>query len=269
MDTSSLLGDGLYYGGGKKRHVNSGHHKTPRTSTIVSDLYLNNSPVLLAWLTIITLVIVGLTGTMIWLALRPCSDTTSSSTNSASGSGIGLNQSVVQCSAGNGTIGIKNTTGWYYDDCDAFYIVFSRYATPRNLWAGQTTSVCAYVGEVNPETLGNKFRMAIYGDDGFGIPTTLKASTATEGTIQSESWNCLPISLALGESHYFWTAFMTNGQECGPTNNLYYMPHLQLRSGFSDQFTYPQWPVQISSAQYFSAVYSMYIDYNATCVTSF
>lgn len=175
-------------------------------------------------------------------------------------------QSYAFCSSGTGAVGATNATGWVYDDCDALYIVASRFITPSNLSVAQSTQICAYIGESTEEN-GNQYRLAVYEDDGFGVPGRLIANTEV-GTIATEAytWNCLPLTMDLGESTYLWMAFMTNGATCGELNNIHYTPHLQLRAGFTDLFTWPNFPATLPTLAYFSAVYSMYLDYNATCI---
>lgn len=236
---------------------------------VVSDTIMGNSPVILGWLAALSVLVLALFGVVIWLAVRDVSATASGTSvgGIALPSDTGNGETLALCRTGNGTIGPTEVDGWTYDDCDSLYIVTSRFVTPGNLSVGRAVRACAYIGQADAAN-GDKFKLAIYNDDGFGIPTTLRASTG-EGTIEPESWNCLSISTPLGESQLFWLALITNGQECGAMNNLYYQSHLQLRSGFTYQFLYPDWPAQMPELQYFSAVYGMYVDYNATCIGPF
>jgi hypothetical protein len=176
----------------------------------------------------------------------------------------------VMCSSDNGTIGFTNVSaevGFVQDDCDSIYIVASVFKTSNSLKTAHVLELCAHVG---PTLEGlDQYRMAVYVDDGFGYPSE-KLVVSEIGTITPNSFNCIPVSgLVLGESLKYWLAFMSNANDCGVLNTLRYRSYPGLRSGFTDAYVWPDFPEFIGgdSFSYFSAVYGMYLSYNATCIS--
>lgn len=175
-------------------------------------------------------------------------------------------QSYAVCSSGSGVIGVTNTSGYTEDNCDGFFIVMSRFVAPNNVGGVITLEICALFGEIDDPAPG--FTAAIYGDDGFGVPTNIIANTST-GLLTGEAWNCLPITAELDETQYIWLAVMTEGATCDVTNNLLFTTHTQPRSIQSDAFTYPVWPTQLAAGyDYLSYVYAMQLSFNATCINN-
>lgn len=172
------------------------------------------------------------------------------------------------CSTGSGTMGYKNTTDWVLDECDSIYIVATIFKTPTVVKNAVPYELCAYVG---PTIAGlDQYRVAVYDDDGFGYPTDLIGASDV-ATVTPDSINCVTLNgVTLGDSHAYWLAFMSNANDCGSLNTLRYKMSPSLRSGFTDAYVWPDFPEVLGSDSfsYFSAVYGMYLSYNATCISS-
>jgi hypothetical protein len=178
---------------------------------------------------------------------------------------LGDGESFAICGSGSGVIGVTNSSGYTDDNCDGFFIVMSRFVTPNGVGGITTIDICAEFGAIDDPAPG--FTAAIYGDDGFGVPTALIANTSTS-LLTGNALNCLPIPATLSEGEYIWLAVMTEGSTCDVTNNLLFATHPYARSIQSDAFAYPTWPTEIAPGyDYLSYVYSMQLSYNATCVS--
>lgn len=174
-------------------------------------------------------------------------------------------ESYSTCVSGSGVAGVTNSSAYTPDECNGFFIVMTRFVTPSGVGSVTALEVCAEFGPIDDPAPG--FTAAIYGDDGFGVPTALIASTTTSA-LTADSLNCLAINATLAESEYIWIAFMTEGSTCDVTNNVLFTTHPSQRSIQSGAFTYPVWPTELAPGyDYLSYVYSMQLSYNASCVS--
>lgn len=241
---------------------------------IVEDF---STPVVYTWLILLSLVVLGVLGVALWALLAPVNHScTCAATNSSSvpagGQEVPPSSSCSAntcrdafCEQGTGLIGSDDVTGYTFDDCDSIYIVTSVFRAPSNLWSGVGVEACSFIG---PTLEGlNQYRMAIYEDDGYGVPGA-RLGVSNTGTIQPESWNCVPMNVSLSQDQRYWIAYMSSANDCGGLNNLFYTPHIAMRSGFTDAFTWPDFPETMPSLTYFTAVYGVYLSYNATCLAT-
>lgn len=179
---------------------------------------------------------------------------------------LGDGETFAVCHTGSGTVGVTNITGDYTEDeCDGSFVIMARFVTPNNLTTATTLEVCGKVGDIDDPAPG--FSVAIYADDGFGVPTIVLGNSST-APLTANDWNCQDVAVTIGESQYIWLAFMTEGATCDITNNLYFRTHPFLRSVQRDDFTFPVWTDvdSSSSVNYVSYVYGMYVSYNSSCI---
>jgi hypothetical protein len=169
------------------------------------------------------------------------------------------------CNSESGVIGVTNTSDYTLDECNGLMQVMTRFIKPMSLTKADSLVVCAQVGGIDDPA--PEFSVAIFADDGFGVPTRVLGNSSTEALVGNDL-NCQNVTADLSETLYFWLAFMTSGSTCDVTNNLYYAPHTALRGAQRTDFVFPVWTdVTTSSAiDYVSYVYGMQVSYQATCV---
>lgn len=178
---------------------------------------------------------------------------------------IDAGQHYAVCNSGSGVIGVTNTTGFTLDQCNGLMQVMTRFIKPASLTQAVSLTICAQVGAI--DSPAPEFSVAIYADDGFGVPTTVLGNSSTEALVGNDL-NCQNVTADLSETLYFWLAFMTSGSTCDVTNNLYYITHPALRGAQRTDFTFPVWTdvTHSSMIDYVSYVYGMHISYEASCI---
>ncbi|GAA1263003.1 hypothetical protein GCM10009665_60770 [Kitasatospora nipponensis] len=146
----------------------------------------------------------------------------------------------------------SNTVGASLDVGDANYLNASRAVSGAT--GGTVTSVSVYVGAVGAAP-NNQFQVAVYGDNA-GAPGSLLASSSP-GTLSPNSWNTLPLSLALSPSTPYWLAYNANGAT-GAVDNLAYA------AGGTSAYRaggYGSWPAAFGAASAEGVTFSMYATY--------
>ena len=108
---------------------------------------------------------------------------------------------------------------------DSNYFISTKFTTGSN--PGTLTSISAYVNAIDPSSSNDKFRLAIYADNGASYPsatypTTLIAQSA-EGSLSANTFNTLPVSASLSANTTYWLAYETNGTSI-PYNDFSYAP---------------------------------------------
>jgi hypothetical protein len=91
---------------------------------------------------------------------------------------------------------------------DSNYFTASKFTTGSN--PGALTSISIYVNSIDPTAANDKFRLAIYADNGSLYPTTLVAQSS-EGTLSPNTFNTLPVTASLSANTTYWLAYQTNG----------------------------------------------------------
>jgi hypothetical protein len=152
------------------------------------------------------------------------------------------------------------------DECNGLMQVMTRFIKPMSLNQATTLLVCAQVGDIDDPA--PDFSVAIFADDGFGVPTTVLGQSATPEPLVGNDLNCQNVTANLSDTLYFWLGFMTSGATCDVTNNLYFTAHPTLRGAQRTDFTFPVWEdvTSASTIDYVSYVYGMQVSYQATCL---
>lgn len=170
------------------------------------------------------------------------------------------------CNSGSGVIGVTNTSnGFAVDDCNGVTVVMTRFLKPINLAHASTLLVCSKIGAIDDPA--PDFSVALYADDGFGVPTVVLGNSST-APMMANDFNCQNVTADLGDSLYLWAAFMSSGGTCDVTNNLYFQTHIALRSAVRSDFDFPVWTdvTPSSTINYLSYVYAMQVSYDSNCI---
>jgi hypothetical protein len=145
--------------------------------------------------------------------------------NSASGTLMNIRddgQVTIGTTAASGTsatIGLHDLTGTAPDGGgDSNYFAATKVSTGTN--PGALTELSIYITSIDPNPVYDKYRLALYADNGTNQPTTLIAQSA-EGTLVASSYNTLPVSASLAANTTYWIAYVANGSTVGSSNFSY------------------------------------------------
>jgi hypothetical protein len=117
-----------------------------------------------------------------------------------------------------------------------------------------TSSISAYVGAIDAAPR-NQFSLAIYSDNN-GKPGSLVAKTAS-GTLTANSWNTLPITVALNANTAYWLFYNTNSGSVS-LNNLY-LANDPNQVGAYAFATFGTWPTSFGTPTMGGWRYSIYL----------
>ncbi|MFJ8045348.1 Ig-like domain-containing protein [Kitasatospora sp. NPDC096147] len=151
---------------------------------------------------------------------------------------------------GNAEIGTQE------DDNSSNHLNGSRFVTGASAITLKQLSV--HVGSVSAAP-NNQYQLAVYTDVD-GVPGTLVASTPS-GTLTADSWNSLPVNLALSAGTAYWLVYNTNGT--GPAlNNMHYNVGSYGVGAYQGAAApFGTWPASFGAANRTSLSYSLFGTY--------
>jgi hypothetical protein len=115
--------------------------------------------------------------------------------------------------AGTPRIVGRNTIAAGSDFGDMNYINATRVMSPHT---GVANVLWVYVRQVDADPTHRHFQMAVYGDNNV-LPSTLLAASAVK-TLTANSWNSVPIAVALNAGTTYWLAYNTDALDSNANN---------------------------------------------------
>lgn len=143
--------------------------------------------------------------------------------------------------------------GSQVDTGDANDLTGSRFTTGTH--PGSISSMSVYIRSVSASP-NNKYQLAVYTDNA-GAPGSLVASSAT-GTLTANSWNTLPISVALEANTAYWLVYNTSST----ASNLSFIGGSAGQGAYSNSTVpFGSWPTLFGSPTIEDVEFSIYATY--------